>query len=309
MSLHDKYRPENWDQVFGQSSIVKSLRATMKRGGSQCLLFSSAGPGLGKTSMARLAALEFGCTQDTIMEHDAASFSGIDSMRQITSMTAYAPLGGSNKRAVIIDEAHGLSKQAWDSLLKATEEPPAHMLWIFCTTNVGKVPATIKSRATAFELKPVGTEDMWALLDDVCVAEKIKLPDNIRDLVVASAQGSPRQLLVDLEKVRDVADKKEAAQLLHTAIDTDATLELARFLTGDGSWPKAMAIVNKFGKDENWEGVRIVVSNYLAQPLKKAKNNDEAVYFLRKIEAFSQPYNPSMGISALLQSIGQAMFN
>lgn len=309
MSLHEKYRPSKWEDVFGQTAVVKSLRGVMTRGGSQCLLFSSVGPGLGKTSMARLAALEFGCTPDTIMEHDAASFSGIDSMRQIAAATAYAPLGGSDKRCVIIDEAHGLSKQAWDSLLKATEEPPKHMLWIFCTTNLAKVPATIKSRCTAYTLTPVCNEDMWALFDDVVVAEKIKLPEPVAELVVGSAQGSPRQLLVNLETCRDVTDKKEAAQLLHTAVDVDSTLELARFLTGEGSWPKAMAIVGKFSKDENWEGVRIVVSNYLAHPLKKAKSDKEAIRFLRKVEAFSQPYNPSMGLSALLQSIGQAMFS
>src|SRR5205823_1471975 len=107
---------------------------------------------------------------------------------------------------------------------------------------------------------------------------------------------------------KGVKTKREAADVLRTALEGDATLELCRFLMKGGSWLKAMAIIDKL-KDDNPESVRIVVCNYVASVLKNSKGDQEAVRVLSMLEAFSTPYNPSERTAPLLLSIGRALFS
>lgn len=307
--LHEKYRPGKWDDVIGHEPMVRSLRSIVSKKEAQTFLFSG-GSGVGKTTLARIAAREFGCERHAITELDAATHTGIDEMRAVQTLTQYIPLGQSKARSIIIDECHRLSSNAWDSLLKATEKPPANVYWFFCTTNIAKVPATIKTRSIHYDLKPVPDNLLGELYDDVCDREKIKLDGDIGDLIIREAKGSPRQLLVNLASCRVAKDKKEAVQLLKTAVETDPIIELCRFLSNGagGSWTKAMAIVKKL-EEENPEGVRIVVMNYMGSALRKANSDRDATYFLQRLEAFAVPYNTAEGLSPLLRSIGQVMFS
>src|SRR5882762_2091814 len=117
MTLHTKYRPIVFDDVIGQDVAVKALRGALKSNASQTYLLH--GPsGTGKTTLARIAATEVGARDKDIIEIDAATYTGIDDMRVVTSGLMYRPLGG-NTKAIIIDEAHALSRQSWQSMLKA----------------------------------------------------------------------------------------------------------------------------------------------------------------------------------------------
>ena len=110
-----KYRPETWDEVVGHEAVVNSLRQALKRKAGSAFLLT--GPsGTGKTTIARIVAREVGCEPRNLLEIDAATYTGIDSMRQITEALNYAPLGDSSIRVIIIDEAHALSAQAWKAL-------------------------------------------------------------------------------------------------------------------------------------------------------------------------------------------------
>jgi len=306
-ALHVKYRPETLDEVIGQKSAVSALESIIKRKKMQAFLFS--GPsGCGKTTLARIAASELGCVGSMqVLEVDAATNNGIDAMRAVQEMMGYRGFGKEAGRCAIIDEAHRLSPNAWDSLLKAIEEPAQGVYWFFCTTNPAKLPKTIKTRCAAIAVSSVSDRDLERLVQAVCAEEKLKTPDSILQYVVREAHGSPRQALVNLETVAGCREPKEAARILRTVVDSDPILELCRFLVAGGSWAKAMAIIAKL-EDESPESVRIVVCNYLASCLKGAKGDKQALAFLELLEQFSTPYNQSENMAPLYLSIGRALF-
>lgn len=306
--LHLKYRPQEFNEVVGQDAVVKSLQNVIKKGMSHAFLFH--GPsGTGKTTLARLAALAVGCDESSIMEIDAATHTGIESMRAVQDTLNYKPFGKAQNKAVLIDEFHMMSKSAFNSLLKVVEEPPEHVYWFFCTTELGRVPQTIKTRCTTYGLKLVSEKDLKGLLIEVLVAEDADdLDEGVFNVIITEAKGSPRQLLVNAALCLDAKNKKEAQEILHLASEGDEVLELCRFLAKGGSWQKAMAIVGKLEND-NAESVRIQVVNYMGAAAMKSKNPKEATFFLNVMEAFSESYNPSERLAPLLQSIGQVLFS
>ena len=303
--FHTKYRPDNFGDVIGQDVAVEALKAVLDGETSHAFLFCGQS-GCGKTTLARITAAYIGCRQSDIIEIDGATNSGVDKMRSVAQTLQYKPLGSGKVRAVIVDECHRISNAAFESLLKAIEEPPAHAYWFFCTTRLDRVPKTIKNRCTKFEVKAPNEDQIAELIDKVTEAEDITLNDKVRRLIITKAD-SFRQALVNLALCCHVTTRREAAEILRAAIETSATIELCRFLLAGGSWKKCMSIVERL-EGEEAESVRIVVMNYMAKTLIKASSDKRACSLLRIMDEFSVPYNHSEKMAPLLISIGSVLF-
>lgn len=304
--LHDYYRPRELADVIGQDAVVKSLSGVIKRGGSRTFMF--AGPsGVGKTTLAKITARMLGCADRNVLDINAAVNTGIDAMRRVQELTQYRPFGKDKWRGLIIDEAHRLSGQAWDSLLLALEKPPEYVAWFICTTSPAKVPKTIKTRCASFALKPVAESELRKLFARVADAEKIRMDREVRDAVIREAEGSPRQMLSNMEVCADARSRKEASELLRTAQETDGIRELCQFLMRGGSWSKAASILDSL-KDEPPESVRIAVCNYIGGALRNARSDRDATHLLGILDEFAQPYGVAER-AMLALSVGRVLFS
>jgi len=295
-ALITKYRPRRFADVIGHASAVRALQRALEKGTSKTFLLT--GPtGVGKTTLARIAATVAGCKSD-IMEVDAATRTGIDDMREIAEGMNYAPLSGDAK-AIIIDEAHALSKAAVQSLLKTFEEPPSWGYWFMCTTEPTKIPANLRSRCLHLTLKPVDIEDIKGLLDDINSKEKLKVKGDIVALCAEEAQGSPRQAITNLALCADVKNLTEAAELLQSAAELPQAIDLARFLFAGGSWRDCQAKLRAM-KDQNAESVRQVVRAYMTTIALSIPGGNKLAQALAVLEAFDTPCNSQDGISPIV---------
>lgn len=303
-ALHTLYRPVEFEDVVGQSAIVKAVKNLVEKGTSQCFLFC--GPsGVGKTTLARIIANKVGCQRQDVLEFDASTNTGIDHIRNLQIMLQYRPFSGGNM-AIIIDEAQGLTKQAWNALLKVTEEPPKHVYFFLCTT-VAKMAATIESRFSKFSLRPIQERELLKLVQWVAKEEGVKLDPDVAQLIAYEAQGSARLALNHLAKVGHMDNPKEARQALASADEeTPEIAALCQFIIKGGSWSRGMELLDKL--QEPPESIRIVVCNYLAKVLRGQKNERSTMDLLRKLECFAVPYSQGEAQPQLILSVGRALF-
>lgn len=218
-ALYRKYRPTNFDEVVGQTHIIQTLKnAIVQNRIAHAYLFC--GPrGTGKTSIAKIFAKTLNCTnnQDApcgvcenckmaangshpdIIEIDAASNNGVDEVRNLIDKVKYAPMQGKYK-IYIIDEVHMMTSGAFNALLKTIEEPPAHVIFIFATTEPNKVLPTIISRCQRFEFNKVSMHDIKYRLSVVCKNEGIEIDENGLTLIAQLADGGMRDALSILDQ-------------------------------------------------------------------------------------------------------------
>lgn len=303
--LASKYRPRTLEEVVGQDAAVSTLLYTIGNDLSHAFLLS--GPtGVGKTTLARAAARLLNAER---YEIDAATYTGIDAMRGVQTNATYMPLAA-DRRALIVDEAHRLSQQAWDSCLKMLEEPPAHVYWFLCTTAPGKLPATIRNRCTELRLQPIPVEDLhWLLGSIVAVEWGEPVDDAVLKLCAVEADGSARKAIVNLSMCHTL-NREQARAVLRERAEPQPVADLCQLLMKgarhDRSWLQAMAIVANMSDDS--EQHRINVCNYLSAVLRKSKTDSDAAYLLNILEQFSMPYHPGEKQAGLLRSIGRVLF-
>ena len=168
--LYTKYRPKNFSEVIGQESVVKILKQQLETNSIfNCMIFSGVS-GTGKTTLARIFANELNNYTGFPIEIDAASNNSVDNVRQIVSSSSERSVHCKYK-VYIIDEAHMLSIQAWNAFLKTIEEPPKYTIFIFCTTELHKIPETIQNRCMTFYFTRVDSSMIEQKLDFICRSE------------------------------------------------------------------------------------------------------------------------------------------
>jgi DNA polymerase-3 subunit gamma/tau len=227
-ALYRKHRPQSFEEVVGQEAVVRTLSNAIGTDAvRQAYLF--AGPrGTGKTSMARILAKCLNCTQGPtttpdgtchacraiaagtsldVIEMDAASQRGIDDIREIRDRVVLQPVEGRYK-IYILDEAHQLTDAAWNALLKLIEEPPAHLVFVFCTTDLSKVLPTVRSRCQTFVFQRPRLQDLVKVLRQIADAEGIDAPDQALALVARSGRGAYRDAVSTLDQLASATGNK-----------------------------------------------------------------------------------------------------
>jgi DNA polymerase-3 subunit gamma/tau len=229
--LARKYRPQTFAELIGQDAMVQTLGNAIRRGRLAHAFLMTGVRGVGKTSTARLIAKALNCigpdgtggpTIDPcgvcepctaiaegrhidVIEMDAASHTGVDDVREIIEAVRYAAVSARYK-IYIIDEVHMLSRNAFNALLKTLEEPPAHVKFLFATTEVDKLPVTVLSRCQRFDLRRIQTLVLAAHFGKVCEAEHVAAEDEALAMIAAAAEGSVRDGLSILDQAISHAD-------------------------------------------------------------------------------------------------------
>ncbi len=207
-TLYRAYRPQTFADVEGQDHIVKVLEAAIKNKKIAHAYLFIGTRGTGKTSVARILARELGVSDKDLYEMDAASHTGVDNIRELREGVNMMPFESPYK-FYIIDEAHMLSKGAWNAFLKTLEEPPAHAIFVLATTERDKVPDTIQSRCEIYAFKQPTRDVLAQVITNVAKKEGYGMERGAAELVAMLADGSFRDALSILQKVLTMsADKK-----------------------------------------------------------------------------------------------------
>lgn len=303
--LHLKYRPDNFDDIVGQDAVVANLRALFDQNRVPHSFLFTGPAGTGKTTLARIIAKNLDCEDINVLEIDAARYSGIDSMREILTGAQYVALGASNRKVIIIDECHALSKATWQTLLKKVEEPEDHLYWVFCTTEAEKVPKTIRTRCHAYDLKPVQWDMLAAYLEEVIALEGLQIDQNFVHIAARRADGSVRQGLVFISMLNGIVEKADALRLLDDfEVQDTAPVSLARALVKGCRWNDARAILLQL-EDIAPETIRMTVLTYTTAALKNTESEKDAERLLAILSYFStQPWNASERLAPALLAVG-----
>lgn len=264
-ALYRSYRPQTFGEVIGQKHVIQTLKnAINEKKTSHAYVFSGL-RGIGKTTIARILAKAVNCenpingepcnncascksiitsTTTDIIELDAASNNGVDEIRNILDKVTFLPTS-LNKKVYIIDEVHMLSTSAFNALLKTLEEPPAYVMFILCTTEPHKIPATILSRCQRFDFKQLTINELVTELSYVCNQENISISNDALNGIAEAAEGGMRDALSILDQASVYADG-------------EINIEDINSVTGNVSNRKLLELLDSFNKNDATASINIV---------------------------------------------------
>lgn len=264
--LHIDYRPKSLDHIYGNESVVASVRSILGRQDRPRAWLFVGSSGTGKTTMARIIANMMGCGERDYQELNIADARGIDDARKLIATISYMPQDGP-VRVFVLDEIQQATRDFQQAVLKTLEDTPAHVVLILCTTDPEKLLKTIRTRCTTFEMSTLPGPTMRQLVRDVLAAENVAWPEEtqakVADAVSQAADGSPRQALVALDQVIDLGSEAEMLEALRrTVLNINTVKELARaLLNGPGkdaqaTWKQVAKLIQGLPEGEDPEKVR-----------------------------------------------------
>jgi DNA polymerase-3 subunit gamma/tau len=281
-SLYRRHRPGSFDEVVGQQHVVRTLRNAVEQDKVHHAYLFVGSRGTGKTSMAKILARSLNCerggptvtpcgecescvtiaagTSIDVIEMDAASNRSVDDVRDLRERVAYAPAGG-HWKVYILDEAHMLTKEAWNAFLKTLEEPPPKTVFVLATTEAHKVMATIADRCQRFDFQRPSLEQISEVLNRVAAAESVEVDEGAVAMIARSASGSFRDALgtldqlvafggshVELDSVLEMLGAADA-ELLFDAVDAVAAEDPKAVLLGVEKMARSGRDPSQFARD------------------------------------------------------------
>lgn len=255
-ALARKYRPQSFRDVIGQSTVVQTLQNAIESERIHHAYLFSGVRGVGKTTAARILAKALNCIKGPtiepcnectmcreitegidmdVREIDAATYTGVDNVRELRDVSQFQP-ARDHYRIFIIDEAHMLSTASWNALLKLIEEPPPHVIFMFATTEMNKVPTTIISRVQKHMLRKITVDDVAQRLREICDAEGIKADKSALEIVARRGEGSVRDSLSLMDQVIAFSGKTVSVADVATILGLSDITFFARLVTlaGEG---------------------------------------------------------------------------
>jgi DNA polymerase III subunit gamma/tau len=255
-ALARKYRPQTFADIVGQETAVRTLHNAIEQGRIHHAYLFSGVRGVGKTTLARILAKALNCAKGPatepdnsctmcreitegidmdVREIDAATYTGVDNVRELRDVSQFQP-ARDRYRIFIIDEAHMLSTASWNALLKLIEEPPPHVIFMFATTEMHKVPQTILSRVQKLILRKITLDDLVGRLRQVCEQEGIAIDAGALDIVARRGEGSVRDALSLLDQIIAFSGRSVTAADVATILGLSETNFFARIvsLIGEG---------------------------------------------------------------------------
>jgi len=250
-ALARKYRPQTFSDIIGQETTVRTLQNAIESGRIHHAYLFSGVRGVGKTTAARILAKALNCLSGPsiepdntcvvcreitegidmdVREIDAATYTGVDNVRELRDVTQFQP-ARDRYRIFIIDEAHMLSMASWNALLKLIEEPPPHVIFMFATTELNKVPQTILSRVQKFMMRKITLDELIARLDSIAKAEDIAADRGALDIIARRGEGSVRDSLSLLDQVIAFSGRSITAADVATVLGLSDTTFFARIVT------------------------------------------------------------------------------
>lgn len=288
MSLYKKYRPQTFEEIVGNQTVVEGIQQLLKTKSKIPHAFLLSGPtGCGKTTIARLLAKELNCNGSDFREINFANNRGIDTARDIIRQAQFKPLEG-DCIIFLIDECHKMTNDAQNAFLKITEDTPEKVFFIFATTEPEKLIGALKGRCSIFNVSTLHNSEMFRLLKRIAIKEGHKIEKEILKQIAEDSMGHPRNAINVLEQVINVDPEQRMEVAQRRAEELSQSFELCKAIVYKKSWKEVSFILDSLKKqNQDPEAIRRQILGYASGVLLKGKADAHCGAVL---ECFKDPY-------------------